>query len=198
MLADSTLRDRSRTRKHLHDELIQRQLGKGLYARGDRIHLGKAATLRVLYPPAGLKRNAADDMALVLQLEAGGTRVLLMSDSGFPTEQWLLENEPDLRSDIVIKGQHATDISGTPDFLAHAAPRVVICGALGYAAPVEKLDAWERDTAASGITVFRQDKTGAVRIELRQGAYAVRGFVNAQSYFKSSAASPDRLANPAR
>ena len=113
LLAESTLQDRSSTRRNLHAWLAQHHLGKGLYMRDDFIHLGSAATLRVLYPPAGLKRSSAGDMALVLQLQAGQTRALLMSASGFATEQWLLENEPDLRADILIKGQHTRDLSGT-------------------------------------------------------------------------------------
>ncbi len=182
LLADSTLRDRSSTRRNLHSWLAQRQLGKGLYLRDDFIRLGPAATIRVLYPPAGLKRTTAGDMALVLQLESGGTRALLMSASGFSTEQWLLENEPDLRSDILIKGQHTKDLSGTPDFLARVAPKVVVCSALGYGEPIAKLDAWEADAAAQGIAVFRQDKTGAVHIDIRDKDYEVRGFVNGQTF----------------
>ena len=46
-----------------------------------------------------------------------GRRVLFTSDSGYATEQWLLENEPDLRADILVKGQHGKDLSGTPGFL---------------------------------------------------------------------------------
>jgi beta-lactamase superfamily II metal-dependent hydrolase len=144
--------------------------------------LGPTTTLRVLYPPAGLKRSAAADMALVLQLQTGGTRVLLMSASGFTTEQWLLENEPDLRSDILIKGQHTKDLSGTPDFLAHVAPKVAVCSALGYGEPIAKLDTWEADTAAQGINVFRQDKAGAVHIDIRDDSYELRGFVNGQTF----------------
>ena len=182
LLADSTLRDRSSTRRHLHVWLADHHLGKGLYERDDFIRLGRAATMRVLYPPAGLKRSAAGDMALVLQLQAGETRALLMSASGFTTEQWLLENEPDLRADILIKGQHAGDLSGTPDFLARVRPRVVVCSALGYGEPVEKLDAWETGAAAQGITVFRQDKSGAVHIDIRDGGYEVKGFVSGQTF----------------
>jgi beta-lactamase superfamily II metal-dependent hydrolase len=137
--------------------------------------------VRVLYPPIGLKRSTAADMALVLQLECAGTRVLLMSDTGFFTEQWLLENEPDLRSDIVIKGQHTRDPSGTADFLARVAPQAVICSALSYGQPVEQLDTWEKDTTAAGIAVFRQDKAGAVRVLIRDRSFEVRGYLNDQT-----------------
>ena len=182
-LADSVLRDRSPTRKGFHAELARRGLGKGLYESGDAIHLGRA-TLRVLYPPAGIQRSTADDKALVIQLEAAGTRVLFMSDSGFATEQWLLENEPNLRSDIVIKGQHAKDLSGTLDFLARVQPHTVICSALGYGQPPEPLDAWEQSVAARGITIFRQDRAGAVHLEIRETGFEIRARMTSQSLVK--------------
>lgn len=182
-LVDSVLRDHSPTRKSLHSELARRGLGKGLYESGDAIRIGRA-TLRVLYPPAGIQRATADDKALVIQLEAAGTRVLFMSDSGFTTEQWLLENEPDLRSDIVVKGQHAKDLSGTLDFLARVQPRAVICSAPGYGQPPETLDAWEQSLVARGITVFRQDRAGAVHVEIRETGFEIRARVTGQSFAK--------------
>lgn len=182
LLAESTLSDKSSTRRKLHQWLVQQRRGKGLYLRGDIIRLGGNTTIRVLYPPAGLRRSSAGDMALVLQLQTGHTRALLMSASGFSTEQWLLENEPDLRSDILIKGQHSKDLSGTPDFLARVAPKIVVCGALGYGEPSAKLDAWEADAVAQGITVFRQDKTGAVHLDIRDEGYEARAFLGGQTF----------------
>ena len=182
LLAESTLSDRSPTRRKLHQWLVQQGRGKGFYQRGDIIRLGDDIQMRVLYPPAGLKRNAAGDMALVLQLQAGQTRALLMSASGFFTEEWLLENEPDLRSDILIKGQHSKDLSGTPNFLARVAPKMIVCGALGYGQPVSTLDAWAADATAQGITVFRQDKVGAVHIDIRDGSYEARAYLGGQTF----------------
>ena len=182
-LADSVLRDKSSTRKDLHAELARRGLGKGLYESGDTIHVGRA-TLRVLYPPAGLQRATADDKALVVQLETAGTRVLFMSDSGFATEQWLLENEPDLRSDIVVKGQHAKDLSGTLEFLARVRPQAVVCGAPGYGQLQETLDAWERSAASQGIAVFRQDRVGAVHLEIREAGFEIRARISGQTFAK--------------
>ncbi len=182
LIADSVLRDRSPTRRLLHASLAQRGRGKALYERGDFIRLGPQVSLRVLHPSGGMKRSTADDMALVVQLEANGTRVLFMSDSGLVTEQWLIENEPDLRSDLLIKGQHARDFSGTPNFLARVQPQAVICSALGYGEAPAQLDPWERDLAAQGVAVFRQDRTGAVQVEIREGGFEVRGFVTGQTF----------------
>ena len=168
-IIDSPLADRSPTRAAFHRELADRRLGKSICVRGDLLRLGPQATLRVLFPPPGLKRSAADDKALVLQFESAGSRVLFMSDSGFSTEQWLLENEPDLRSDLLVKGQHGRDFSGTMEFLARVQPQAVICSQREPGEGPEPLDDWEKNAAARGITVFRQDRTGAVRVELRTG-----------------------------
>jgi competence protein ComEC len=182
-IADSVLRDRSPAHAHFQAELARRGLGKGLYERGDFIRVSDALALRVLYPPAALKRSAADDKALVFQLECGGARALCMSDSGFQTEQWLMENEPDLRSDLLIKGQHSKDLSGTLDFLARVQPQAIVCGAAPYGQPPENLDAWERDVSQQGIAVFRQDHSGAVALKMREGRFEARAFLSGQTFF---------------
>ncbi len=182
LLADSVVNDRSSTRRLVREELNRRGFPKGLYERGDFIHLGPRATLRVLYPPAGLVRGSAEDKALVLQLDVAGRHVLFMSDSGFTTERWLLEHEPDLRSDLLIKGQHSKDFSGTPDFLARVQPQAVICGPLGYGKSPASLDPWVQDATTRGIVVFRQDRAGAVQVELRHDTFELRGYLNGQTF----------------
>ncbi len=181
-IVDSPLRDRSATRRGIHAQLAARGIGKSIHWRGDLVQLAGGATLRVLFPPLGLMRAQADDKAFVLALESGGTRVLFMADSGFATEQWLLESEPDLRADLVVKGQHAKDVSGTAEFLARVQPQAVVCSALGFGQPPERLDGWERDTAARGIAVFRQDQCGAVHAEMRDGMLELRAFASGQTF----------------
>ena len=181
-IADTALRDRSPTRRRLHGELARSGAGRALLWRGDFLHPSPTATLRVLYPPAGRIRPLADDKALVVQLTSGGVRVLFMSDSGFATEQWLLENEPDLRGDIVVKGHHSKDTPGGSDFLARVHPQAVVCSAPGFGAAPSALDAWQRAMTARGIAVFRQDRCGAVHAELRDGTFELRGFADGQTF----------------
>lgn len=179
-IIDSTLLDRSPTRRALHLELARRNVGKTFARRGDSFALSPDATLSVLYPPAGRQRSAADDKALVVRLESSGVRVLFMSDSGFSTEQWLLNNEPDMRADLLIKGQHAKDLSGTPDFIARVQPQVIISAGATFGGA--SLDQWAQDVVARGITLFRQDRTGAAQIIIRDGAFAVVGFLDRQTF----------------
>lgn len=181
-IVDSALKDRSTTRRALRHELAGKGLGKRICRRGDTITISPQTTLSVLFPPAGIVRSAADDKALVLRLVCEGRRILLMSDSGFFTEEWLLANEPDLRADLVVKGQHARDFSGTAEFLARVQPQAVICCALDFGDASHTLDEWAQDAAARGIVVFRQDQCGAAQIEIRDGAVFVRGYANGQSF----------------
>jgi len=183
-VVDSAVEDRSGTRRDISRDLAAHRFGKSIVTRGDRLHLAPAASVRVMYPPAGLRRALADDKALVLQLTCAGRRVLLMSDSGFATERWLVENEPDLRSDVLVKGHHSRDFSGTPDFLARVQPLAIVCSQLDFSRDPGEFDAWVTATAAvQGTVIFRQDRTGAVNVAIsRDGTLELRAFLGGQTF----------------
>jgi ComEC/Rec2-related protein len=181
LVLDSPLKDRSTTRRKFHAELITRMQGKAFLERGDVLVCGDA-TVRVLYPVAGMNRANADDKALVLRVECNGVRILLTSDSGFSTETWLVENEADLRADVLVKGHHSKDLSGTPEFLSRVSPQTVIVSSLRYGELPTTLDPWTAELEAGGVAVFRQDRCGAVSVKVRNRAVEVRGFLNGQSF----------------
>ena len=113
-LIDTAAPDRSSVHRALIAFLQEQQFRGGCARRRDELVLGPAVAARVLFPPPNHKRSAADDQALVLQLiVADRWRVLCLSDSGEATERLLLESGADLRSDILIKGQHHSGVSGT-------------------------------------------------------------------------------------
>ena len=182
IIVDSAVKDRSPTRKKLHEALALRRRGVAITWRGDGFVISDHLKVRVLYPPAGLKRNAADDKAFVLLLEGAGVRTLLMSDSGFATEQWLAENEPDLKADILVKGQHAKDLSGTLDFVTRVGSKIVVTSAANLGAAPQRLAVWEEDIRAHGIEVFRQDECGAVVIAVRGDGFEARSFLGDQTF----------------
>ncbi|MEO6742681.1 MAG: ComEC/Rec2 family competence protein [Chthoniobacteraceae bacterium] len=167
-VADTIYSDRSPSRRDVHAHLAAAKFGRRYLQRGDEILLGKDATLKVLFPPPGIVRTQADDKALVCRIEAAGLRVLLMSDAGFPTERWLLENETDLRADVIVTGWHSRDISGTPDFLSRVQPVAAVCSRPPFGTPPARLAEWEDNVRALGAKPFQQDRSGAVRIELRE------------------------------
>jgi Predicted hydrolase (metallo-beta-lactamase superfamily) len=55
-----------------------------------------------------------------------------MSDSGAATENFLFRNQSDLGSDILIKGQHHSGISGTPSFLDCVHPQAIIASSRDF------------------------------------------------------------------
>lgn len=176
LVLDSPMKDRSSTRRRFHEVLYGQAFGKSFVRRGDELPLG-AGRVRVLFPPDGWQRSSADDKALVLMVSAGGRRVLLMSDSGLVTERWLLDHEPDLKADVVIKGLHAKDYSGTWDFLDAVKPTAVVVQTTGREKLIEDLDEWTQRTEGQGIRVFRQDRCGAVTVRVDRGGVEVRGFL---------------------
>ncbi len=123
MIVDSAVPARSPAMKKFrsvyHRTIVQ---------RGDSWNIGKRGEIRVLYPPPDIDRRYADDESLVMMLHAVGWRILLLNDSGFLTEQWLIENEPDLRADFIIVGRTRTDISLTPGFLRAVEARGLVLG----------------------------------------------------------------------
>ncbi|PYI80060.1 MAG: hypothetical protein DMF05_07670, partial [Verrucomicrobia bacterium] len=83
-------------------------------AAGDNFHFSRDAVADVLFPPRGFAGATADDQALVIRLLIPPeTFVLFTSDSGAETERALLSNGSDLQSDILVKGQHHSEISGS-------------------------------------------------------------------------------------
>lgn len=178
-LFDSALKDRSQTRRVLYAALAQQQRGKRILRRGDIAETAGDVRLEVLYPPAGLTRSQADDKALVLRFTAAGCRVLLMSDSGFATERWLIDNEPDLHADILVKGWHSKDLSGTADFLTRVNPQAIIAASAPPGNMSAELEQWSAQAPARNAMVFRQEHTGAVQVELlRDGTFELKGFLN--------------------
>ncbi len=166
-MADTIYNDRSPSRREIHARLAEAKFGRRYVQRGDEIALGESATMTVLFPPPGIARTQSDDKALVCRIEAAGQRVLLVSDAGFPTERWLIENEPDLRADVLIAGWHSRDLSGTADFFQRVKPLAVVCSRPPFGSPKERIEEWQRNVRAVGAEPFMQQRCGAVRIALR-------------------------------
>lgn len=194
-IAETPFADRSPSRRGLHLALSEQQRGKRFLVRGDTLSLTGDVILRVLYPPADLVSSSADDKALVVMIEAGQERVLFTSDAGFRTEQWLLTHEPDLHADFLVRGWPSRDLSGTPDFFSAVNPRAVINAGMSFGTPPEKGDAVLAPLIARGVTVFRQDDSGAVRIQLqRDGRFQAEAF---HSHATLHSTDPPTAADPA-
>ncbi|MGC3988414.1 MAG: ComEC/Rec2 family competence protein [Chthoniobacteraceae bacterium] len=182
---DPPVRERGIAWKALQQALAAAQRTDTHLARGDEIRVDNETVIRVLYPPRDLVRNYADDRALVLQIVRPHLRILMMSGSGFLTETWLLQQPDDLRSDILIKGLNAHDISGTEDFIMRVRPRLVIAGWDGYRNDHGIPPDWAQMLALKGIALFRQDETGAVTIREAGTGWSAQAFLTDQSFSAS-------------
>ncbi|MCP4849591.1 MAG: DUF4131 domain-containing protein [Verrucomicrobiaceae bacterium] len=152
---------------------------------GDRIDLGGGYHLNILFPPAENSPGlVADDRCLVTQLRTPeGWRILFMSDSGFYTERWLMAhiNPEELRSDIMIQGQHNTDHYGLPGFIDCVAPDAIIVSAPYRPRSRQSRHRMKTFIHSQGIALFEQAKTGAISIRFDAKHACIKAFLGNQS-----------------
>jgi ComEC/Rec2-related protein len=182
---ESSLTDRSATRRSLHAALEKSHLPKTIMESGDHFELGPGVIGSVLYPPAGLEVSTAADKSLILRIEDGPTRVLLMSDSAFTGEHWLLDHPQDLHASVVVLNGQSADLAGTNEFIGAVHPVAAIRGAPGYTAPIGKDHRWSAALYKQGVTPFLQSETGAVTLALTKSRLTLSTFINGQRWVRT-------------
>lgn len=183
LLIDTAPRDRSRIHRDLISRLAAAGITRRLCASGEELPLSRDVTGRVLFPPPGFQADAADDQTLVLQLLiSGSTRVLLMSDSGDRAERLLMGTKTDLRSDILIKGQHHSDMSSSSEFLDVVRPKAVIATSRDFSENQRIKEDWEEMVRRRGIKLFRQDKTGAVQLRFFPDRWEASSYLGSETF----------------
>ena len=175
--------DRSSLHRKFIELLAAQRRAPRLLQAGDELKLSREITARVLFPPAIFEGGRADDQALVLQLFVSGkSRALFMSDSGVATERVLLRNYPDLRSDILIKGQHHSGESGSPEFLERVQPEAIVATSRDFPESERLKPEWIEAVRSRGIRIFRQDETGAVQIRLFRESWEATSYVTGETF----------------
>jgi competence protein ComEC len=175
---DNAVPDHSAAHRKLQRLFQDRKIKPENLAAGANFRLSKDVIAHVLFPPPNFSAPIADDQAYVVHLlVAPTTRILFMSDSGIKTEQALLVSGFNLRSDIIIKGQHHSGESGSDAFLDAVQPRLIIATSRDFPGYERIGDAWTENLQKRGVKLFRQDETGAVILRFRQDDW------EAQSYF---------------
>jgi competence protein ComEC len=186
-LIDTAMRDRSLVHRRLIAELARTGGSRRLCAAGDEFDLSQDVKARILFPPRGFEGDKADDQALVIQLAVSGkSQVLIMSDSGVATEEFLLKNHPDLRSDIVVKGQHYSGISGSDAFLDSVQPQAIVATSRDFPENERIKNEWVERVGARGIKLFRQDETGAVQIRIFHDRWEAKTYVTSETFRRTS------------
>jgi competence protein ComEC len=159
------------------DDMKARNIPLRAVRAGDELSTAPDVHVRVLHPPHGPGAARSEDNALVLAVEFGPTRVLLMSDAGETVEKRLLKEYTDLRAQVVVKGQHGKESSCTAEFLDAVRPATVVQVVnLNDSHRYPKPDLRDR-LAQRGIAYLRSDDVGAVTIRLTRDGYEVKTFL---------------------
>jgi competence protein ComEC len=184
---DNPTPDHSAIHKRLQRLFHERGIKIDSLVAGNSFQLSRDVTAHVLFPPPTFSSTIADDQAYVIHLlVAPATRILFMSDSGIRTEQALLVSHLDLRSDIVIKGQHHSGESGSDAFLDAVQPRLIIATSRDFPGYERISDAWTENLQKRGIKLFRQDETGAVILRFRQDSWEAQSYFTGEIFRSSS------------
>jgi competence protein ComEC len=185
-ICESSVTDRSTTRRALEMSLAKEGRAKTILETGDRFQLSAVAGCEVLYPPAGFAGRTAADKSLVLRVVDGGEAVLLMADSGYTGERWLLDKGHAPRGSIVVLGGQSDDMEGTEDFLSSVHAFAAVRGEPGFTGSPARDREWAGGCYKAGVRPVLQSVAGAVTIELNQSAFTVTGFANSQRLVSKS------------
>lgn len=110
------------------------------FSESDTVRLGEAATFTILHAEAK-KKSDPNQNSVVIAVELGGARVLLVGDAesgerkdpSYPAgdvEQFLLDHHaPRVRADILQVGHHGSKTSSRRAFLAAVKPRLALVSA---------------------------------------------------------------------
>ena len=133
---------------------------------------------RVLHPPMAFSGGRrSDDNSVVLLFEYGQTRVLLTSDIGQSVEHFLVTGKTDIRAQILVKGRHSTEPTGSDEFIDAVQPAAVV-QVVNSDQSSRYLEPALRDRLRQRqIPFYRTDETGAVTIRLNTTGYEIRTYV---------------------
>lgn len=179
---DNAAGDRSTIHRRLRASFADQRIKVSNMSANEKLTIAPNVTGKILFPPPGFAASAADDQALIVQLSVKSTKILFMSDSGYATETALLASKADLRSDILVKGQHHSGNSGLDSFLNAVQPRLIIATSRDFPQQERISDEWAARVCARGIKLFRQDETGAVEIEIGEDKWQARAYVTGEIF----------------
>jgi beta-lactamase superfamily II metal-dependent hydrolase len=93
-----------------------------------------------------------------------------------------LASHSNVRSDIIIKGQHHSGQSGSEAFLDAARPRLIIASSRDFPDHERINDMWAEELQKRGIKLFRQDETGAVTVRFHHDAWEAQSYVTGEIF----------------
>ena len=94
----------------------------------------------------------------------------------------MLSNGSELQSDILVKGQHSSGISGSAPFLDAVRPRLIIATSREFPEHERISEEWAEQLRARGIKLFRQDETGAVELNFSGDEWSARAYLTGEVF----------------
>jgi len=186
VLIDNPTADRSTVHRGLR-EIFSTQRLKLVNLRADEnFPVSSDVAGNILFPPADFTGGTADDQAFVVQLSIKTTKILFISDAGYATEKSLLASRADLRSDVLIKGQHHSGNSGLDIFLDAVQPRLIVVTSRDFPQQERISDEWAARVRARGVKLFRQDETGAVELEFGKREWQARAYLTGEIFRRAN------------
>ncbi|HME89252.1 MAG TPA: ComEC/Rec2 family competence protein [Chthoniobacterales bacterium] len=181
-LIDNPLPDRSTIHRRLRENLPAHRFNLLRLKAGEVFPISSQVRAKILFPPPEMLASSADDQAFVVQLSTEAGRILLMSDSGYATEKALIMSRADLRSDVLVKGQHHSGNSGSDVFLDAVRPKLIVATSRDFPQHERISDEWAEKVRARGIKLFRQDETGAVELEFGSQGWQARAYLTGEIF----------------
>ena len=143
--------------------LVEEDVPTSIPEPGDSWKLGEA-TVTVLSPAADADYDGYNDWSLVMMVQYGEVRYLLMGDAETPVEGDLVDSGADLDADVLKIGHHGSSTSSRKNFLAAVSPAyaLITCDRTEEAgAPHEKV---VRYLEEYGIPFLRTDENGVISV----------------------------------
>ena len=182
-ITDSPLQDRSPLRRKLHSIAAASDFRISKAQAGDSLEVSPSMSLQILHPPPDLVAATADDKSLVALVGSSKVRVLILSDAGPSTFEWLLENQRSaIAADILVLGRHHSGALPEASFLRAVNPALVVATAADFPSNEQMDEDWAAMLEGLGMHLFRQDRTGAAIIRLGRDGFVARGFLNGETF----------------
>ena len=129
---------------------------------GDEFTLG-GASITVMSPTDALVATEDEnECSIVMMVQYGEKRFLLMGDAQEMAEEWLIKSDYNLNADVIKVGHHGSDKSTSPIFLNMVKPEYAAISC-GYSDKDDyPADGTIETLGSAGVKVLRTDEDGTI------------------------------------
>jgi competence protein ComEC len=147
------------------------------------IPIADGTTLEILHQPDPLALHSlADERVMVFRLHWNGWKLLFTSDAGLETENRMLAAGKNLSADVIIAGNHRSDLTLGDAFLDAVNPQALIASNPRFGTGDQRQPATIAYWKSRGIHVLDQAVSGGVTVtQEHSGALILDGFLDGSS-----------------